>query len=161
MAADFFNDLIPALAAEDVRLLSSVTGKIDLVDGPAGDALLAAMNTSSKTYVEATTGTTLSATINKAALTLPLFRYDWPLRLDASRLMNSRSVNSALWWGMRETEVNKASLTTLLNQSVAASGGIFDSQAVADGFASQTASNSAYQWYLENLNILKKGFLAQ
>ena len=161
MAADFFSKLIPALAAEDVRLLSSVTSKIDLVDGPAGDALLAAMNTSSKTYVEATTGTTLSATINKAALTLPLFRYDWPLRLDASRLMNSRSVNSALWWGMRETEVNKASLTTLLNQSVAASGGIFDSQAVADGFASQTASNSAYQWYLENLNILKKGFLAQ
>ena len=161
MAADFFSNLIPALAAEDVRLLSSVTGKIDLVDGAAGDALLAAMNTSSKTYVDATTGETLSATINKAALTLPLFRYDWPLRLDASRLMNSRSVGSALWWGMRETEANKGSLTTLLNQSVAASGGLFDSQALADGFASPSASNSAYQWYLENLNILRKGFLAQ
>lgn len=161
MAADFFSKLIPALATEDIRLLSSVTSKIDLVDGPAGDALLAAMNSTSKTYVEATTGTTLSATVNKAALTLPLFRYDWPLRLDASRLMNSRSVGSALWWGMQETQTLKGSLTTLLNQSVAASGGIFDSPVVADGFANKNVSNSAYQWYLESLNILKKGFLAQ
>lgn len=161
MAADFFSKLIPALATEDIRLLSSVTSKIDLVDGPAGDALLAAMNSTSKTYVEATTGTTLSATVNKAALTLPLFSYDWSLRLGASRLMNSRSVGSALWWGMRETEALKGSLTTLLNQSVAASGGIFDSPVVADGFANQSVSNSAYQWYLESLNILKKGFLAQ
>jgi hypothetical protein len=161
MAADYFTKLIPALVTEDVRLLSSVTAKIDLVDGPAGDALLAAMNTTSKTYVEATTGATLNATINKAALTLPLFRYDWPVRLDASRLMNSRSVNSALWWGMRETESIKSSFTTLLNQAVAASGDIFDSQLVFDGFASQSTSNSAYQWYLENLNILNKGFLAE
>jgi hypothetical protein len=161
MAADYFTKLIPALVTEDVRLLASVSGKIDLVDGPAGDALLAAMNATGKTYVEATTGSTLSATVNKAALTLPLFRYDWPLRLDASRLMNSRSVNSALWWGMRETETIKGSYTTLLNQSVTASGGIFDSQIVFDGFASSSVSNSAYQWYLENLSILKKGFLAQ
>ncbi len=161
LAADFFDKLIPALAAEDVRLLSSVTAKIDLVDGTAGDALLAAMNATSKTYVEATTGTKLSATINKAPLTLPLFRYEWPLRHDASRLMNSRSVASALWWGMRETETNKGSLTTLLNDAVAASGGVFDSPVIADGFASPTTGNAAYQWYLENLTVLKRGFLFQ
>jgi hypothetical protein len=161
LAADYFSKLIPALVTEDVRLLSSVTSKIDLVDGPAGDTLLAAMNASSKTYVEATTGTTLNATINKAALTLPLFRYDWPVRLNASRLMNSRTVASALWWGMRETAANKSSLTTILNDSVATGGGVFDSPVIADGFASQSVSNSAYQWYLENLNILNMGFLAR
>ena len=160
VAADFFDKLIPALAAEDVRLLSSVTSKIDLVDGPAGDALLAAMNATGKTYLEARSATTLNASVNQAALTLPLFRYDWPLRLDASRLMNDRSVGSALWWGMRETEALKGSLTTLLDQAVAASGGVFDSPVVSDGFAKQSVSNSAYQWYLENLNILKRGFLA-
>ncbi len=161
LAANFFEQLIPALAAEDVRLLSSVTAKIDLVDGAAGDALLAAMNATSKTYVEARTGATLSATINKAALTLPLFKYDWPLRHDASRLMNNRSVPSALWWGMRETETNKSIFTTLLNDSVAASGSIFDSPLVADGFASPATSNAAYQWYLENQTVLKRGFLYQ
>ena len=161
LAADFFDKLIPALATEDVRLLSSVSAKIDLVDGTAGDALLAAMNATSKTYVEARTGATLSTTINKAPLTLPLFSYDWPLRHDASRLMNSRSVASALWWGMRETDANKSSLTTLLNSAVAASGGIFESPVVADGFASPTTSNAAYQWYLENLTVLKRGFLFQ
>jgi hypothetical protein len=161
LAADFFDKLIPALAAEDVRLLSSVTAKIDLVDGAAGDALLAAINTTSKTYVEARTGATLSATVNKAALTLPLFRYGWPLRHDASRLMNNRSVASALWWGMRESETNKDSLTQLLNNTVAASGGIFDSPSVAEGFASPATGNAAYQWYLENLTVLKRGFLFQ
>ena len=40
------------------------------------------------------------------------------------------------------------------------SGGVFDSPVVSDGFAKQSVSNSAYQWYLENLNILKRGFLA-
>ncbi len=161
MAADFFSKLIPALASEDVRLLNSVSAKIDVVDGTAGDALLAAMNASSKTYVEAKTGTTLGAALNKAALTLPLFRYDWPLRLDASRLMNNRSITSALWWGMRETEANKNSFTTLLNESVAGSGDIFTSQVVSDGFASTSTSNAAYQWYLENMNILTMGFLAR
>ena len=161
LAADFFSKLIPALVAEDVRLLSSVTDKIDLVDGTAGDALLVAMNTSSKTYVEARTGATLSATIYQAALTLPLFRYDWTVRRDASLLMNSRSIGSALWWGIRETEAIKTSLTTLLNESVKASGDIFDSTDTYNGFASLSTSNAAYQWYLENLNILNKGFLYQ
>jgi hypothetical protein len=158
MAADYFTKLIPALVAEDVRLLSSVTSKIDLVDGTAGKALLDAMKESSKTYVEATADATVSATIKEKALTLPLFRYDWPLRLDASRLMNGRSVGSALWWGMRETADNRSSLTTILNLSV---GGVFDSPVLADDFASQSVSNSAYQWYLENLYILNMGFLAQ
>jgi hypothetical protein len=161
LAANFFDQLIPALAAEDVRLLSAVTAKIDLVDGVAGDALLAAMNATSKTYVEARTGATLSPTINNALLTLPLFRYDWPLRHDASRLMNSRSVPSALWWGVRETESNKSSLTTLLNASVAASGDLFNSTVVANGFASPATNNAAFQWYLENLTVLEKGFLYQ
>jgi|GEM_PF-1394262 len=132
MAADFISKLIPDLVTEDVRLLSSVTSKIDLVDGAAGDALLAAMNARSKTYVGAATGTTLSATINKAVLTLPLFRYDWPIRLDASRLMNSRSLGSALWWRIRETAANKSSLTTILNDSVATGGGVFDSPVLSD-----------------------------
>ena len=161
MAGDYFSKLIPALVAEDVRLLSSVTSKIDLVDGTAGDALLTAMNASSKTYVESTTGATLNTTINKTALTLPLFRYEWPVRLDASRLMNSRSDSSALWWGMRETEAIKGSFTTLLNASVAPSGETFTSQTVADGFSNSTTSNAAYQWYLENLNVLSLGFLAR
>ena len=132
MAADFISKLIPDLVTEDVRLLSSVTSKIDLVDGAAGDALLAAMNARRKTYVGAATGTTLSATINKAVLTLPLFRYDWPIRLDASRLMNSRSLGSALWWRIRETAANKSSLTTILNDSVATGGGVFDSPVLSD-----------------------------
>ncbi|MFZ4480439.1 MAG: zinc-dependent metalloprotease [Rhodoferax sp.] len=161
LAADFFDKLIPALAAEDVRLLSSVTAKIDLVDGTAGDALLETMNASSKTYLEARAANKLTATVNNVTLTLPLFGYDWQLRRAASRLMNSRADASALWWGIRETEANKGSFTTLLNDTVAASGGIFDSPAVANAFASPTAGNAAYQWYLENLTVLKKGFLYQ
>ncbi len=159
LAAEFFNKLIPALVNEDVHLLSSVSSKIDLVDGTAGDALLAAMTETSKTYVQARTGATLNASINTAPLSLPLFRYDWAVRQGASRLMNNRSIDSALWWGMRETETIKASLTTLLNQSVAAGGGVFDSQVIYDGFAGSGTSNAAYQWYLENLSILRKGFL--
>ena len=159
LAAEFFNKLIPALVSEDVHLLSSVSSKIDLVDGSAGDALLAAMTETSKTYVQARTGATLNASINTAPLSLPLFRYDWAVRQGASRLMNNRSIDSALWWGMRETETIKASLTTLLNQSVAAGGGVFDSQVIYDGFAGSGTSNAAYQWYLENLSILRKGFL--
>lgn len=159
MAATFFADLIPALVAEDVNLLSSVTGKIDIVDGTAGDALLAAMNATGNGYLTAQTGTSLNATVNGQSLTLPLFRYDWTVRLNASRLMNSRSVSSALWWGMRETNTNKTSLTALLDSSVLAAGGAFLSDTVSNGFVG--ASNAAFQWYLENVTILNKGFLAQ
>ena len=114
-------------------------------------------NAISSGYMMARMGATLSATVNNVPLTLPLFRYDWTVRSDASRLMNSRSVSSALWWGMRETETNKSSLTSLLDSSVAAAGGTFLSDGVSNGFAA--ASNAAYQWYLENASILKKGFL--
>lgn len=158
LAADFFTKLIPALAAEDVRLLASVSGKVDLVDGTAGDALLAAMNATSQTYLNAKTGTSLAATVNNATLALPLFRYDWTLRRDASRLMRNRSSDAALWWGTRDTEAIKADFTSLLNDTVKASGGTFDSSGVSSGFASPGTSNAAYQWYLENQHILNGGF---
>lgn len=158
LAADFFTKLIPSLAAEDVRLLASVSGKIDLVDGTAGDALLAAMNATSQTYLNATTGTTLAATVNNKALTLPLFRYDWTLRRDASRLMSNRSSDAALWWGTRDTEALKTGFTSLLDGAV---DGSFDSPDVSTGFASSATSNAAYQWYLENQNILNSGFSAR
>lgn len=158
LAADFFTKLIPALAAEDVRLLASVSGKVDLVDGTAGDALLAAMKTTSQTYLNAKTGTSLAATVNNATLALPLFRYDWTLRRDASRLMRNRSSDAALWWGTRDTEAIKADFTTLLNDTVKASGGTFDSSGVSSGFAGPGAGNAAYQWYLENQQILNGGF---
>ena len=161
LAADFFTKLIPALAAEDVRLLASVSGKVDLVDGPAGDALLAAMNTTSQTYLNAKTGTSLAATVNNAALALPLFKYDWMLRRDASRLMSNRSSDAALWWGTRETEALKTGFTSLLDSAVSASGGSFDASVVSSGFASPATSNAAYQWYLENQNILTGGFSAR
>ena len=161
MAATFFTDLIPALVAEDVRLLSSVTGKVDVVDGVAGIGLLAAMNATSNGYVMAQMPPpgTFAATVNGQPLNLPQFRYDWTVRFDASRLMNSRSVSSALWWGMRETDAVKSSLILLLDKSVKDAGGTFLSDGVSSSFAG--ASNAAYQWYLENASILKKGFLYQ
>jgi hypothetical protein len=153
MANTFFTDLIPALVAEDIKLLSAVTSKIDIVDGTAGDGLLAAMNATSNGYLMARTGTTLDTTINSVALSLPLFSYDWPARLDALRLLSSRSVSSALWWGMRETDANISSLVSLLDSSVLAAGDTFQSQAIASGFAA--GRNSAYQWYLENANLIE------
>jgi hypothetical protein len=153
MANIFYTNLIPALVAEDVKLLSAVTSKIDIVDGTAGDGLLAAMSATSNRYLMARTGTTLDTTINRVALSLPLFRYDWPVRSDALKLLGSRSVSSALWWGMRETDANKSSLSALLDGSVLAAVGTFQSPGVSSGFAA--ASNSAYQWYLENGNLIK------
>lgn len=160
LAAEFFDRLIPALAAEDVRQLLSVQGKIDVVDGTAGDMLLAALNATSKTYLLATTGNFLDATVNTKALKLPLFSYNWKLRQDASSLLSNRAVDSALWWGKRETEANEAALTTLLDDTVKPAYDSFDSTGVASGFAG--ASNSAaYQWYLEHQTIRNSGFDAK
>ncbi|MHB8770942.1 MAG: zinc metalloprotease [Syntrophales bacterium] len=148
IAKTFFTDLIPALAAADVKLLAGTTAKIDVVDGTAGEGLLAAMNATSRGYLLARTGETLSALVNGVQLSLPLFRYDWPVRLDASRLLNNRTVSSALWWGVRETAANKASLTELLDTAVLPTGSKFSAKETPGYFSA--ASNAAYQWYLEN-----------
>lgn len=158
LAADFFDKLIPALAAEDIRQLLAVEGKIDVVDGTAGDMLLAALNATATTYVDAKTGTSLSATVNSNALSLPMFRYDWALRRDASGLLNNRAVDSSLWWGKRETTANRKAFKSLLDATVEPAGGTFDSPEVLSDFSSASTGNAAYQWYLENQNILNGGF---
>lgn len=156
IAATYFNDLIPALVAEDVKLLSLTTARIDLVDGTAGDGFRAAMNASANEYLMARSGASLPVTVGGVALNLPHFRYDWNVRLDASQLMKKRAVPTALWWGMRETAANMSSLTTLLESSIVGVGGTFLSAVVANSFAA--ADNSAYQWYLENAQLLQNGF---
>ncbi len=148
IARTFFTDLIPALAAEDVKLLSAATAKIDVVDGAAGEGLLAAMNATSRGYLLARTGETLSALVKGSELSLPLFRYSWTLRLDASRLLTNRAVPSALWWGVREAAANKAELTGVLDAAVQPTGSAFAAKEMPGYFSA--ASNAAYQWYLEN-----------
>lgn len=153
IAASFFAELIPALTNQDLKGLTSVTAKIDIVDGTAGTGLLAAMNATGSGYLQARTGGSLKETVNGVALTLPEFRYDWMLRRSAARLLENRVVPSALWWGVRETTASTASLSALLDSSVLGLGGSFNSPQVTGAFAG--ASNSAYQWYLENMNIIK------
>ena len=149
MAQTFFTDLSPALAAADVKLLASTAAKIDVVDGAAGEGLLAAMNATSRGYLLARTGETLSAQVNGVQLSLPLFQYDWTLRQNASQLLTSRTVPSALWWGMRENTANKAALTEILDNAVLPTGSKFSAKETLERFSA--ASNAAYQWYLENV----------
>ncbi|MDQ5985585.1 MAG: hypothetical protein CSYNP_01299 [Syntrophus sp. SKADARSKE-3] len=150
IASKFFTGLIPALAAADIELLSTsaTTAKIDVVDGTAGDGLLAAMNATSRGYLMAQTGETLKATVNGVPLSLPLFWYDGTLRLNALRLLDNRAVSSALWWGVREKAANKASLSVLLDNAVQPTGSKFSASETPGYFSA--ASQAAYQWYLEN-----------
>jgi hypothetical protein len=156
MATGFFADLIPALVTADVKQMS-LPSKIDIVDGKAGEGLLGTMNATSNTYLMAREpGESLKVTVNGASLFLPVFGYDWPLRQDASRLLNNRTVPGALWWGIQETAANEASLTALLDSAVSAAGGAFSSAVVANGFTG--AGSVAYEWYLENTKVVKEGF---
>lgn len=161
MAAVFFAELIPALAKKDVELMST-SNLIDIVDGTAGSGFVAAMNATSSNYLMAVTGETLSATVNGVPLSLPVFRYDWELRLAASSLLSNRAVPGALWWGIMESDSNKTTLSTFLDNVVSGfpsailgsstSEGAFLSQNVADGFAK--SGFASYQWYLENKKLL-------
>jgi hypothetical protein len=161
MATVFFTELIPALAKKDVELMST-SNLIDIVDGAAGSGFVAAMNATSSNYLMAVTGQTLSATVNGVPLSLPVFRYDWELRLKALSLLSDRAVPGALWWGIMESDSNKTTLSTFLDNAVSgissailgssATEGAFLSQQVADGFAK--SGFASYQWYLENKKLL-------
>jgi hypothetical protein len=71
-----------------------------------------------------------------------------------------------LWWGIMESDNNKATLTTFLDNVVSGvssailgsstTEGVFLSQQVADGFAK--SGFASYQWYLENKKLLKVDF---
>lgn len=152
LAKKFFTELIPALAAQDLKHLAAGPTKIDIVDGQAGAQLLNAMNETSRRYAMDRTGEFLTTAAGGVNLNLPLFRYDWELRLNAIRLLDKRAVPSALWWGVRETGLNKAELTAILDNAVLGLGATFGSPAVNNAF--NGAQNNALQWYLENKNIL-------
>lgn len=152
MAAKFFTDLIPALVAQDLKLLGPGTAKIDIVDGIAGRQLLNAMNATSRRYLLDQTGEALNEPVGGVALTLPLFRYNWEQRLNASKLLDKRTVPSALWWGVRETAENKNDLKAILDQAVLGLGVPFSTSAVSGYFTG--ASNNALQWYLENQKLM-------
>ena len=152
MAAKFFTELIPALVAQDLKLLGPGTAKIDIVDGIAGRHILNAMYATSSRYLLDQTGEALNEPVGGVTLTLPLFRYNWEQRLNALKLLDKRSVPSALWWGVRETADNRAELTAILDRAVLGLGTTFSSPAASAAFTG--ARNSALQWYLENQNLM-------
>lgn len=150
-AAVFFERLIPALAREDLELLSDLP-PIDLVDGEAGEELLKAFDLSSRTYLMARTGGFLDATVREKSLSLPLFRYNWQLRSDARNLFRDRAVPSALWWGRREAADIHNELLGILEDAVAPVGVSFLDKSLSSDF--QKSTNPAFQWYLENQRLV-------